>query len=61
MLRPVAEVLEHEGRGDAATLFAAIVPTQLGRHVAPVEIDRMAAFLPTDVALIIRGQAIKPR
>ena len=58
MLREVAEQLERQGRGDAATLFAGMVPAQLGRHVTPVEIGRIVAFLLTDAALIIRGQAI---
>ncbi len=58
MLREVAEQLEREGKGDAATLFAGMVPAQLGRHVAPLEIGRVVAFLLTDAAHIIRGQAI---
>jgi len=58
MLREVAAVLEREGKGDAATLFAGMVPAQLGRHVTPLEIGRVVAFLLTDAAHIIRGQAI---
>lgn len=58
MLREVAQVLEREGRGDAPTLFASMVPAQLGRHVTPLEIGRVVAFLLTDAAHIIRGQAI---
>ena len=58
MLREVAEQLASEGKGDAATLFAGMVPAQLGRHVTPIEIGRVVAFLLTDAAHIIRGQAI---
>jgi enoyl-[acyl-carrier-protein] reductase (NADH) len=58
MLREVADVLEREGRGDAATLFAGMVPAQLGRHVTTIEVGRVVAFLLSDAALVIRGQAI---
>jgi meso-butanediol dehydrogenase/(S,S)-butanediol dehydrogenase/diacetyl reductase len=58
MLREVADVLEREGRGDAATLFAGMVPPQIGRHVTPLEVGRVVAFLLSDAALVIRGQAI---
>ena len=48
------------GRGKASgdSLFAGMVPAQLGRHVKPLEIGRVVAFLLTDAAHIIRGQAI---
>jgi NAD(P)-dependent dehydrogenase (short-subunit alcohol dehydrogenase family) len=58
MLREVAEELAKGGVGDAETLFAGMVPAQLGRHVTPLEVGRIVAFLLTDAALIIRGQAI---
>ena len=58
MLREVADTLEREGKGDAATLFAGMVPAQLGRHITPLEIGRVVAFLLSDAADIIRGQAI---
>lgn len=58
MLREVADVLEREGKGDAATLFAGMVPAQIGRHVTPLEVGRVVAFLLSDAALVIRGQAI---
>jgi len=35
-----------------------MVPAQLGRHVDPIEVGRVVAFLLSDVAAIIRGQAI---
>jgi meso-butanediol dehydrogenase/(S,S)-butanediol dehydrogenase/diacetyl reductase len=58
MLREVADELEREGKGNAATLFAGMVPAQLGRHVTPIEVGRVVAFLLSDAALVIRGQAI---
>lgn len=58
MLREVADELEREGKGEAQTLFAGMVPAQLGRHVTPVEVGRVVAFLLSDAALVIRGQAI---
>ncbi|MCB1496815.1 MAG: SDR family oxidoreductase, partial [Bauldia sp.] len=58
MLREVAAELERDGLGDAATLFAGRVPAQLKRHVEPVEVGRIVAFLLSDAAVIIRGQSI---
>ncbi len=58
MLREVAAELERGGAGDAATLFAGMVPAQLKRHVEPLEVGRIVAFLLSDAATIIRGQAI---
>ena len=58
MLREVADVLSRSTGKDAATLFAGMVPGQLGRHVEPLEVGRVVAFLLTDAAVIIRGQSI---
>jgi enoyl-[acyl-carrier-protein] reductase (NADH) len=58
MLREVADVLEREGKGDAKALFAGMVPAQLGRHVTPLEVGQVVAFLLGDAAHIIRGQSI---
>ena len=58
MLREVAEILSRSTGKDAETLFATMVPAQLGRHVEPIEVGRIVAFLLTDAAVIIRGQAI---
>jgi meso-butanediol dehydrogenase/(S,S)-butanediol dehydrogenase/diacetyl reductase len=58
MLREVADELERDGKGDAKALFAGMVPAQLGRHVTPIEVGRIVAFLLSDAALVIRGQAI---
>ncbi len=58
MLHEVADALAKSGAGDAAALFAGMVPAQLGRHVEPLEIGRIVAFLLSDAAIVIRGQAI---
>lgn len=58
MLRAVAEELARDGVGDAERLFAGMVPGQLGRHVTPIEVGRVVAFLLSDAAAIIRGQSI---
>ena len=39
-------------------LIKTMVPAQLGQHIKPVEIGRVAAFLQSDNANIIRGQSI---
>jgi len=58
MLREVADVLSRSTGKDAEALFATMVPAQLGRHVEPIEVGRIVAFLLSDAAAIIRGQAI---
>jgi len=58
MLREVAEELARDGAGDAEALFASMVPEQLKRHVEPLEVGRVIAFLLSDAAVIIRGQSI---
>jgi NAD(P)-dependent dehydrogenase (short-subunit alcohol dehydrogenase family) len=58
MLLEVADNLEKAGIGDAKTLFAGMVPGQIGRHVQPLEVGRVVAFLLTDAAVIIRGQSV---
>jgi meso-butanediol dehydrogenase/(S,S)-butanediol dehydrogenase/diacetyl reductase len=58
MLMEVADNLEKSGVGDAKKLFAGMVPAQLGRHVTPLEVGRVVAFLLTDAAVIIRGQSV---
>ena len=39
-------------------LLAGMVPAQLGRHIQPIEVGRVVAFLLSLHATIIRGQAI---
>lgn len=58
MLAGVAEWLSPRLETPAAQLLAGMGPAQLGRRVKPVEVGRVAAFLLSDDALIIRGQAI---
>jgi meso-butanediol dehydrogenase/(S,S)-butanediol dehydrogenase/diacetyl reductase len=58
MLRGVAATLSGSTGRDAASLFAGMVPAQLGRHIAPIEVGRVVAFLLSDAAAIIRGQSI---
>jgi len=58
MLRDVADILSQVTGKDAETLFAGMVPAQLGRHVQPIEVGRIVAFLLSDAAVIIRGQSI---
>ncbi|HVM65994.1 MAG TPA: SDR family oxidoreductase [Acidimicrobiales bacterium] len=56
MLDAVASYLAHGG--DAAPIRASMNAGDLGRTIAPVEIGRVVAFLLSDDACIIRGQAI---
>jgi meso-butanediol dehydrogenase/(S,S)-butanediol dehydrogenase/diacetyl reductase len=58
MLRDVADRLAAETGKSAESLFAGMVPAQLGRHITPREVGEMVAFLLTGAAEIIRGQAI---
>lgn len=58
MLDEVAKwVGEREGL-DPRELAGQMYPAQLGRHVAPIEVGRVVAFLLSDRATIIRGQSI---
>ncbi len=58
MLEECAETVAANIGADAAELLATMVPAQLGRHITPHEIGRVAVFLLSDQALIIRGQSI---
>jgi NAD(P)-dependent dehydrogenase (short-subunit alcohol dehydrogenase family) len=58
MLVGVAEWLSPRLEIDADELLAGMGPAQLGRKVQPVEVGRVVAFLLSDAATIIRGQAI---
>jgi len=58
MLREVA-VAYGEVVGQAADeVYKQLIGTQLRRHVEPEEVARVAAFLLSDAAMLIRGQAI---
>ncbi len=56
MLDAVASYLAHGG--DPAPFRQAMVAGDLGRTIQPVEIGRVVAFLLSDAARVIRGQAI---
>lgn len=58
MLRGVAEWLSPRLDISADRLLSGMGPAQLGRRVTPLEVGRVIAFLLSDDALIIRGQAI---
>ena len=58
MLRAVAEWITSRHGGDPGELVQKMVPAQLGRHIQPIEVGRVVAFLLSDAAQIIRGQSI---
>ena len=58
MLVGVAEWLAERSGGDPKALHREMTPRQLGRHIQPIEVGRVVAFLLSDQAAIIRGQAI---
>ncbi len=58
MLRDVARWAAGRTGEDPEQVLATIVPHQLGRHVRPIEVGRVVAFLLSEHAVIIRGQAI---
>ena len=58
MLRDVARWAGERTGGDPEELLATIVPHQLGRHIEPIEVGRVIAFLLSENAVIIRGQSI---
>jgi NAD(P)-dependent dehydrogenase (short-subunit alcohol dehydrogenase family) len=58
MLGLVAEWIARRTGGEPAALVQTMVPAQLGRHIQPIEVGRVVAFLLSDRAVIIRGQSI---
>ncbi|WP_158032183.1 SDR family NAD(P)-dependent oxidoreductase [Rhizobium rhizosphaerae] len=58
MLREVAEAYSGYSGEAAPAIFDKMINTQLIRHIEPVEVARIASFLLTDDAMLIRGQAI---
>ncbi|MCE2525969.1 MAG: SDR family oxidoreductase [Actinomycetia bacterium] len=58
MLAGVADWLSPRLDVPAEDLLAQMAPAQMGRKIKPVEVGRVVAFLLSDEALIIRGQAI---
>lgn len=58
MLKSVADFLAPRLGQESGKLFDTMYPVQLGRHIQPVEVGRVVAFLLSDAAEIIRGQSI---
>jgi meso-butanediol dehydrogenase/(S,S)-butanediol dehydrogenase/diacetyl reductase len=58
MLLGVAEWLTQRIGGDPHELVKTMKPQQMNRHIQPVEVGRVVAFLLSDQAAIIRGQSI---
>jgi NAD(P)-dependent dehydrogenase (short-subunit alcohol dehydrogenase family) len=58
MLSEVAEWIAAREGGDAAALRARMTPGQIGRHIQPIEVGRVVAFLLSPHAAVIRGQSI---
>jgi len=58
MLMAVAEWITSRHGGDPKELVQRMVPAQLGRHIQPIEVGRVVAFLLSDAAAIIRGQSV---
>jgi meso-butanediol dehydrogenase/(S,S)-butanediol dehydrogenase/diacetyl reductase len=58
MLLSVAEFYTVRAGGDPHELVKTMKPHQMSRHVQPIEVGRVVAFLLSDAAYIIRGQSI---
>ena len=58
MLRGVADYMSKRTGASPAEFMDRMVSTQLGRHIKPVEVGRVVAFLLSPDADIIRGQSI---
>ncbi len=58
MLKSVADFLAPRLGQEPGKLFDTMYPAQLGRHIQPIEVGRVVAFLLSDAAVVIRGQSI---
>jgi len=58
MLLGVAEWVTQRIGGDPQELVKTMKPHQMNRHIQPIEVGRVVAFLLSEHATIIRGQAI---
>jgi meso-butanediol dehydrogenase/(S,S)-butanediol dehydrogenase/diacetyl reductase len=58
MLEKVAEWVGPRIGADPGELHSTMTPAQLGRHIQPIEVGRVVAFLLSERATIIRGQSI---
>jgi len=58
MLREVAVAYGEVVKQSPDAVFNQLVGSQLRRHIDPLEVARVASFLLSDAAMLIRGQAI---
>lgn len=58
MLKTVADFITGGDASESEKMLKNMVPHQLGRHIQPIEVGRVVAFLLSDAAQIIRGQSI---
>lgn len=58
MLKTVADFITGGDAAEAEKMMKNMVAQQLGRHILPIEVGRVIAFLLSDAAQIIRGQSI---
>lgn len=58
MLKTVADFITGGDAAESEKMMKNMVPHQLGRHILPIEVGRVIAFLLSDAAQIIRGQSI---
>lgn len=58
MLGVVAEWVGQFTGDDPDQLLKSMMPQQIGRHIKPIEVGRVVAFLLSERAAIIRGQSI---
>ncbi|RLE32682.1 NAD(P)-dependent oxidoreductase [Candidatus Acetothermia bacterium] len=58
MLFAVAEWVAEKFGGEPAGIYESMKPHQMDRHVRPIEVGRVVAFLLSSHAEIIRGQSI---
>lgn len=58
MLKTVADFITGGDAAESDKMMKNMVAQQLGRHILPIEVGRVIAFLLSDAAQIIRGQSI---
>ncbi len=58
MLKSAAAWVAERIGADADELYGSMKPNLMSRHIEPIEVGRVVAFLLSDAAVIIRGQSI---
>jgi NAD(P)-dependent dehydrogenase (short-subunit alcohol dehydrogenase family) len=58
MLKGAAEWVAKRVGADVDQLYESMKPSQMARHIQPIDVGRVVAFLLSDRARIIRGQSI---